>query len=102
MIIEGSGSRRPKNIRIRIRIRIATLASRHIKISFFEAVLGIRVRISSKSKVGNKQKFLVGVLKVWDKNSRSRMRIHWSEAWTRGSAYPYQSVTDPQHCFEVQ
>jgi hypothetical protein len=36
-------------------------ASRLKKISYFEAVLGIRVRIPSKS---NKQKFLVGVLKV--------------------------------------
>ncbi len=39
--------------------------------------------ISRKNK--NKNLFFVGILRVYDENSRIRIRIHLSEAWIRGS-----------------
>jgi hypothetical protein len=39
--------------------------------------------ISRKNKIKNL--FFVGILKVYDENSRILIRIHLSEAWLRGS-----------------
>ncbi len=55
--------------------------------------------VPSKS---NKQKiFFVGVLVTDEKNRiQSRIQIHQSEVWIRGSD-PYQNVKDPEHCHYV-
>jgi hypothetical protein len=52
-------------------------------------VRGVNVPLKS-----NKQKNL----KVKDENSRNRIRIHWSEAWS-ADPDPYQNVTEL--CFEI-
>jgi hypothetical protein len=89
-----------------------------IRIRILQSEVWIRIRIlllsskndndinvpSNKQKTLYKNLFFVGVLKVSDENSR--IRIHYSEAWIRGSGcgstlkchgsatlVPYQSVT---------
>ncbi len=42
----------------------------------------------------------MGFLKVKDKNSRIRIRMHWSEARIR-NPHPYQNATNPQHWFQA-
>jgi hypothetical protein len=53
--------------------------------------------ISRKTFILNK--FIVGVLKVNDKNSR--IRIHSSEAWIHDrDTDPHRNVIDLEHCFQ--